>query len=212
MNTKNNRRRRESMERIQKVFIELLQTKELHEISVSDICKRCELNRSTFYANFVDIYELADKVREDLEREVNLLYEAETTQGFNSNDYLKLFYHIKDNQLFYCTYFKLGYDNQFKLEYYDIHQAKQHFDNRHIEYHVEFFRSGFNAIVKKRHRKKWMKSFAVNIAGGFQNNRAAVMCLFFIMLIDGLLMIVFTVLEILAFTLHLLFLNINFIS
>ena len=149
MNTKNNRRRRESMERIQKVFIELLQTKELHEISVSDICKRCELNRSTFYANFVDIYELADKVREDLELEVNLLYEAETTQGFNSNDYLKLFYHIKDNQLFYCTYFKLGYDNQFKLEYYDIHQAKQHFDNRHIEYHVEFFRSGFNAIVKK---------------------------------------------------------------
>ena len=102
MNTKNNRRRRESMERIQKVFIELLQTKELHEISVSDICKRCELNRSTFYANFVDIYELADKVREDLEREVNSLYEAETTQGFNSNDYLKLFYHIKDNQLFYA--------------------------------------------------------------------------------------------------------------
>ncbi len=149
MNTKNNRRRRESMERIQKVFIELLQTKELHEISVSDICKRCELNRSTFYANFVDIYELADKVREDLESEVNLLYEAETTQGFNSNDYLKLFYHIKENQLFYRTYFKLGYDNQFKLEYYDIHQAKQHFDNRHIEYHVEFFRSGFNAIVKK---------------------------------------------------------------
>ena len=149
MNTKNNRRRCESMERIQKVFIELLQTKELHEISVSDICKRCELNRSTFYANFVDIYELADKVREDLEREVNLLYEAETTQGFNSNDYLKLFYHIKDNQLFYRTYFKLGYDNQSKLEYYDIHQAKQHFDNRHIEYHVEFFRSGFNAIVKK---------------------------------------------------------------
>lgn len=149
MNTKNNRRRRESMERIQKVFIELLQTKELHETSVSDICKRCELNRSTFYANFVDIYELADKVREDLEREVNLLYEAETTQGFSSNDYLKLFYHIKDNQLFYRTYFKLGYDNQFKLEYYDIHQAKQHFDNRHIEYHVEFFRSGFNAIVKK---------------------------------------------------------------
>ena len=47
---------------------------------------------------------------------MNLLYEAETTQGFNRNDYLKLFYHIKDNQLFYRTYFKLGYDNKFKLE------------------------------------------------------------------------------------------------
>ena len=148
MNTKNNRRRRESIERIEKVFIELLQTKELHEITVSDICKRCELNRSTFYANFADIYELADKMREYLEGEVERLYEAEKTQQFNSNDYLRLFCHIRENQLFYRTYFKLGYDNQFKLKYYDIHQAERHFDNRHIEYHVEFFRSGFNAIVK----------------------------------------------------------------
>lgn len=97
MNIKNNRRRRESIERIEKVFIELLQTKELHEISVSDICKRCELNRSTFYANYSDIYELADKIRETLEKEVNLLYEAETTQKFNSNDYLRLF-HVKKHR------------------------------------------------------------------------------------------------------------------
>ena len=148
MNTKNNRRRRASIERIEKVFIELLQTKELQEITVSDICKLCELNRSTFYANFIDIYDLADKVREHLEEEVDSLYEAEKTQGFNSNDYLRLFRHIKDNQLFYRTYFKLGYDNQFKLEYYDIHQAQRDFDDKHIAYHAEFFRCGFNAIVK----------------------------------------------------------------
>lgn len=148
MNTKNNQRRRASIERIEKVFIELLQTKELQEITVSDICKLCELNRSTFYANFIDIYDLVDKVREHLEEEVNRLYEAEKTQGFNSNDYLRLFHHIKDNQLFYRTYFKLGYDNQFKLEYYDIHQAQRDFDDKHIVYHAEFFRCGFNAIVK----------------------------------------------------------------
>ena len=136
------------MERIEKVFIELLQTKELHEITVSDICKKCELNRSTFYANFTDIYELADKVRINLESQVNRLYEAEQTQKFNSNDFLRLFRHIRENQLFYRTYFKLGYDNQFKLKYYDVHQAQQHFDNRHTEYHIEFFRNGFNAIVK----------------------------------------------------------------
>lgn len=126
----------------------MLRTKELHKITVSDICKRCELNRSTFYANYIDIYDLADKVRSNLEEEVNQLYEAEKTLKFNNNDYLKLFRHIKDNQLLYQTYFKLGYDNQFKLEQYDTNLARQHFDNRYIEYHVEFFRSGFNAIVK----------------------------------------------------------------
>ena len=148
MNTKNNRRRRASVERIEKAFIEMLQLKELNKITVSDICKRCELNRSTFYANYLDIYDLADKVRAHLEEEVNRLYEAEQQQKFNSNDYLRLFRHIQDNQLFYRTYFKLGYDTQFKPKDYDIHQAKRHFDNQHIAYHIEFFRSGFNAIVK----------------------------------------------------------------
>lgn len=148
MNTKNNRRRRESMECIEKVFVGFLQTKELHEITVSDICKASGLNRSTFYANYVDLYDLADKVRERLEEEVSRLYEMETTQGFNSNDYLKLFYHIKENPLFYRTYFKLGYDNQYQIKLYDVHQAQRYFSNRHIAYHIEFFRSGFNAMIK----------------------------------------------------------------
>lgn len=146
MNTKNNRRRRESVEKIERIFIELIQTKELKEITVSEICKRCKLNRSTFYANYIDIYDLADKVKERLEEEVKRLFETE--KRVNSYDYLRLFRHIKENQLFYRTYFKLGYDNQFKLENYDIYLAEHDFDNRYIEYHVEFFRNGLNAIVK----------------------------------------------------------------
>ncbi|MGN1479053.1 MAG: TetR/AcrR family transcriptional regulator [Acutalibacteraceae bacterium] len=148
MNTKNNRRRRESVERIESTFMELIQTKELNEITVSEICKRCELNRSTFYANFIDIYDLADKIQAHLEEEVARLYEPERTQMFDSHDYLKLFRHIKDNQIFYRTFFKLGYDAKFKLGTYNIHLAESHFNNNDIEYHVEFFRSGFNAIVK----------------------------------------------------------------
>ena len=81
-------------------------------------------------------------------KEVELLYEAETTQKFNSNDFLKLFRHIKENQLFYRTYFKLGYDNQFQLEYYDIHQAKRILIIGILNTTLNFFRSGFNAIVK----------------------------------------------------------------
>ena len=139
MNTPNNKRKKESMERIEKVFIELLQTKELSEISVSDICKRAGLNRTTFYANYTDIYGLADAIRDKLENEVSDLYKEEVTQGFNSNDYLKLFRHIRDNQIFYKTYFKLGYDNNYKIFQYDTALARRHFQNRFIEYHMEFF-------------------------------------------------------------------------
>ncbi len=63
--------------------------------------------------------------------------------------------------MLYRTYFKLGYDNQYQIRYYDTKQAIKYFDNKHIEYHITFFQSGFNAIVKcgwqaavKKHPKK----------------------------------------------------------
>ena len=80
MNTPNNKRKRESMERIEKVFVELLQAKTLAEISVSDICKKAGLNRTTFYANYPDIYGLADRIRDRLENDVSDLYKQEITR------------------------------------------------------------------------------------------------------------------------------------
>lgn len=118
-------------------------------IAVLDICKKSELNRSTFYANYIDIYDLTDKIKEHLEEEVSLLYHDEHKSGYNSNDYLRLLRHIKENQIFYKTYFKLGYDNNYEIFRYDTAQAEKDFGGRHIEYHIEFFKSGFNAIVKK---------------------------------------------------------------
>lgn len=148
MNTKNNRRKRESRARMESVFVELLQTKELGQITVSHICQLAGVNRSTFYANYEDIYALADVVRNNLEQEVATLYQDEVTISFNSNNYLKLFRHIAENQLFYRTYFKLGYDNQYQIVTYDRRLAEEHFDNRFIPYHMEFFKGGLNTIIK----------------------------------------------------------------
>ena len=148
MNTPNNKRKKESRERIEKIFIELLQTKELNEISVSDLCKQAGLNRTTFYANYADIYGLADAIRDKLENEVSDLYKDEITQKFNSNDYLKLFRRIKENQTFYQAYFKLGYDNNYKMIRYDTILAREHFQNRFVEYHMEFFKAGITQIIK----------------------------------------------------------------
>ena len=172
MNTPNNKRKRESMERIEKVFIELLQTKELNEISVSDICKRAGLNITTFYANYTDIYGLADTIRDKLEVAVSDLYKEEVTHGFNSHDYLKLFRHIKENQIFYQTYFKLGYDNQYKIIAYDTDLARVHFQNKFVAYHMEFFKAGITQTIKlwlkmvaKKARKIYLKLLKANIKG-----------------------------------------------
>lgn len=148
MNTKNNKRRKNSQKNIENAFIELLQIKELNQISVTDICKLAHLNRSTFYANYIDIYDLADKVKENLEHEVATIYENEIVNKYNSNDFLKLFTHIKENQLFYKTYFKLGFDNNYKIFQYDTNLSKKYFNNKFINYHIEFFRNGLNSVIK----------------------------------------------------------------
>lgn len=148
MNTKNNKRKRESKEKIKKEFINLIQTKELNKISVSDICKNAQLNRTTFYANYTDIYELADTVRQELEDNLSVIYAREIENRSNTHDFSKLFRHIYENQLIYKTYFKLGYDNNYKILQYDISLAEKLFSNRFVNYHCEFFKSGITAIIK----------------------------------------------------------------
>lgn len=149
MNKVNNKKRKNSVEKIEKVFLQLIQTKEIEQISVTDICKKANLNRTTFYSNYIDIYDLADKIRKNLENDVLNLYSEEREKKYNSNNFLKLFRHIKENQIFYKTYFKLGFDENFIISEYDYVQASLYYDNVSIDYHIEFFRAGINAIIKK---------------------------------------------------------------
>ena len=145
MNVKNNKRRKESQEKIEKAFVELLQSREIKDITVSDLIKMTELNRSTFYANYVDIFDLADKTREKLENEFSDLF-ADYDYFNERTGALKMFTHIKENQIFYKTYFKLCYDDKHLVSIYDVRRAeKEHMDSN-LKYHIEFFRNGFDML------------------------------------------------------------------
>ena len=147
MNVKNNKRRKESHEKITRSFIELLQTRDIKEITVSDIIKMTELNRSTFYSNFIDIFDLADKTREVLEQQFSNLF-ADYDYFNERTGALKMFIHIKENQLFYKTYFKLCYDDKHLISVYDPKRAEKEHISNNMKYHIEFFRNGLNAIIK----------------------------------------------------------------
>ena len=58
------------------------------------------------------------------------------------------FTHIRDNQLFYKTYFKLCYDEKHLIFKVDASQAQEAFACRDLKYHIEFFRNGLNAIIR----------------------------------------------------------------
>ena len=147
MNIKNNKRRRESQEKLEKAFIELLQTRQIKDITVSDLVNVTGLNRSTFYANYLDIFDLADKTREKLEHDFSNLF-ADYDYFNERSGALKMFRHIKENQIFYQTYFKLCYDDKHLISICDSKRAEMEHVSENLEYHVEFFRNGLNAIIK----------------------------------------------------------------
>ena len=149
MNKPNNKRKKASQEKIEKVFLNLIQAKDINEISITTICKLAHLNRSTFYANYLDIYDLADKIADKLENEVGNLYQMEKKNKYNSNENLKLFKHIKKKQMFYKTYFKLKKDEKFIIQKYDTNLSKNMYNDKFIDYHIEFFKAGLNAIIRK---------------------------------------------------------------
>ena len=147
MNTPNNKRRRESRLRIETALVRLLQDKELAQISVKEICTAADVNRTTFYANYQDIYDLADAVQKSMEETVLGLYREEQGEAVRRHDFTKLVYHIKENPIFYKTYFKLNVGDKLRFGAYDKQDAAAYYD-RHVDYHIEFFRHGFNAVIK----------------------------------------------------------------
>lgn len=146
MNRPNNKRKKESRRRLEKAFLELMQTRELHDISVTEICEMAHVNRTTFYANYADIYDMAHKVLETLAAEVDDLYIELVSQGYSRSDVSRILRHIYENQLYYKTCFKLGIGD-FPIKQYDAKAAEYYFQSKNITYHLEFFRGGFNRLV-----------------------------------------------------------------
>ena len=148
MNTQNNQKRKKSQEQIEKIFLQLIQRKNIDDISVSIICKIAKLNRSTFYANYIDIYDLAEKIKKNMGVEF-ANFQLSNNAKQDSNGYLNMFKYIKDNQIFFKTYFKLEEISKDLPTQYHIELAEKYYDNKYIDYHIEFFRAGLNAIIKK---------------------------------------------------------------
>ena len=152
MNIPNNKKRKASVEKIEKTFVQLIQKKNIEEISVSTICELSGLNRSTFYSNYIDIYDLAEKVKKQMEEQF-AEFQLSNNAKQDYNGYLNMFRYIKENQIFFKTYFKLESITMSLPTEYHVELAEKYYDNRFIDYHIEFFRAGLNAVIKK-----WLNS------------------------------------------------------
>lgn len=68
MNTKNNKRAQGTDEAIIRAVFEIIQLERrpLGKITVREVCEKAEINRSTFYAHYQDVFDVVEKVEKNM--------------------------------------------------------------------------------------------------------------------------------------------------
>ncbi len=139
MNTKNNKSKQNSKSKIGNAFMELVQQNDIKDITVTAICAQANINRSTFYASYVDIYDLINKIGEKAFMDFKELHKDD-----DEFEYLiKLLKYIKKNRLFYKTYIKLRTNNYFDSS---VFQGLNDFNTDDTFYNA-YHRAGVSKVI-----------------------------------------------------------------
>jgi len=90
--------------KIKDCFVYILSKKEIHKITVKEICDMAKINRSTFYLHYKNCYDLFDNIKESMFHELTGLISGLSNKNLELNDiFSKIMMNIKENKLYYIT-------------------------------------------------------------------------------------------------------------
>lgn len=156
MNKKNNQRFQDTEKRMEFAMLELLKTTDFDKITVKKLCEKAEVNRSTFYAHFIDIYDLMDKMEVELRKEMLDSYKQKGEfQIFSEHSFIHFLEHIKKHKYFYKINLqtrksfplKQGFDQLWAIVEPRCKNAGI-VDKEEILYYFIGFQAGFTMILK----------------------------------------------------------------
>lgn len=156
MNIKNNQRFQDTEKRMEVAMLELMKVTDFDKITVKKICEKAEVNRSTFYAHFIDIYDMMDKMEVELRKEMLESYKHEGEfQIFSKQSFVHFLEHIKKHKYFYKINLqtrksfplKQGFDKLWKIIESRCKIAGIT-DEEEILYYFIGFQAGFTMILK----------------------------------------------------------------
>ena len=107
MNIKNNSRYKMSSEKIETAFLSLLLNKNYEDISISDICKKACINRSTFYSHYDDINDLIIKIESTFASSMASIFNFGLRQ--NHEAFIEMFTFVEKNKYFYKAFLNIPY-------------------------------------------------------------------------------------------------------
>lgn len=160
MNKPNNKRSRNTDEAIiHAAFAAMVEGKKpVSKITVREICERAQINRSTFYAHYLDVYDLFEKV----ERHMAEMCQSRMQENFQAGGGFRaalegVFEFVREYKEFYMLYFNemnrasyliqmmnAPYQEQLKT----IHrQDMGHGVLEEAAYHFNFFTAGMTSML-----------------------------------------------------------------
>jgi len=91
--------------KIKQALIQLLNKKNLEEITVSDITRNSQINRGTFYLHYLDKYDLIEKLEEDILTNIQQIFDQPVEKGEENplipdRLILNALYYVKDDLAF----------------------------------------------------------------------------------------------------------------
>ena len=151
-------------------MLELIETTEYENISISSICSHAQINRSTFYAHFQNIGEIIDIINSGLTQSFLNEYNIVCSQTFNQNmfpvdpylilnreDLLKFLTFIKKHARLYAIIVKHRDMLRLGLPETDIKHDifipsmsnHQPISDEALDYIFDFYVSGLQTIITK---------------------------------------------------------------
>lgn len=102
---KGNRRVLFTKKIIKESFLELLKSKKIHQITVTDICKNANINRGTFYTHYKDAYDLLESMEDELFNQMLEYIEETPIDDYKDILLLRALELIKENKEFFKILF-----------------------------------------------------------------------------------------------------------
>lgn len=160
MNTRNNQRFRDMDKKLKETFLELLKEMDFEKITVKMICERADVNRSTFYAHYTDIYEIMRQMEDHLNAELLESYKGLPSSGndiFPVWPFIPFLRHIKKHHYFYKIALKerknfplkQGYEQMWSQIIKPKCEAAGIQSESEMMYYFVYFQAGFTFALKR---------------------------------------------------------------
>lgn len=156
-NTKNNARSRRTEVRMEAAALELMRDTSPERLTVRAICERAGVNRSTFYAHFLDVPEMVERMESHLHRELVGRYVDGDVDPLTAESFVPFLEHVRDHVYFYRTALPLrtsfpleqGRDSIMEKIVRPRCSAAGIDDESQVMYYFVFFQAGFTMVLRR---------------------------------------------------------------